>query len=180
MSSEPATFGHVTCLGRGRQTRAAAQAWESAVAARPGNALGPVDFQGVAQALHDPAARKEVVQTMVPAGYWKPGEQLLASLFSLKDAEVFTSVFWRCIPDSLPTLLPSCISTACRVTFGSISKAGSGSLPAIMPVLLRLAHTPVCSSSTGRLVRVDLPKPSKISHLAVGSYARACLLRMLE
>ena len=81
-------------------------------------------------------------------------------------------------------ILPSTTATADLLASAnhhvSIGKAASGSLPAAPTPSTAGTPFPSAAALAGRHVKVELPKPSKFSRIAVDSDIRAWLLRMHE
>ena len=154
-------------------------------AANPGSTLGPVAPAEVAQALCDPAARKKAIQAFGLAWLMQTRENKLWPSSALEDdqfMEEYLELKKSGNADPLTASLPTAPANAELLTSAnhqaSVDKEASDLLP-LTPSAVGTSF-PFAAAFAGKHVKVDLPKPSKFSRIAVDSDIRAWLLRMQE
>ena len=109
----------------------------------------------------------------------------LASIWSARSLVVWSS---RSLADPLIASLPTASAIACKQICavllasanhpGSIGKAASDSLPVVPAPSIAGSPFPFAAALVGRRVKIERPKPSKFSCIAVDSDICAWLLRM--
>ena len=147
-----------------------------------GKTPGPTEPDGAAQALRDPAARQIAIKEYGIAWLIDVKDKHLWPASALHDDD-FLSQYLE-LKKSGMAISPSATATADLLASAnhhvSIDKAASGSLPAAPTPSTAGTPFPFAAALAGRHVKVELPKPSKFSRIAVDSDIRAWLLRMHE
>ena len=153
--------------------------------AQDGRPPGPTDSDGVAEALRDPAARREATRTF--GIQWLMDTKEMWPADTLKDDEFMFQYYQlkhsgTASPSDTP--LPSASANADLLASvphpaSVLGKAASDSLHGSVPTPSTAGTAfPFSAAIAGKHVKVDLPKPSKLSCIAIDSDIRAWLLRM--
>ena len=150
---------------------------------------GPTVSKGVAEALRDPAARQEAAKTYGIQWLTETKEKELWPAGALKDDQ-FMAQYYQLKLSGIAGPSDSPLSTASTIAdllasvvrpASVLGKAASDSLPgSIATPSTASTAFPFLAAIDGKHVKVDLPKPSKFSRIAVDSDIRAWLLRMHE
>ncbi|DBA79948.1 TPA: hypothetical protein ACH3X1_008153 [Trebouxia sp. C0004] len=184
-------FGNVLSSLRqnGAEQRAVDQQLAASVAdivkSATGKPSGPTDAQGAVHALRNPASRQEAVQLYGAQWLVEVKEKQLWPTSALHDDDFFAQYLelnesGMADPPaaSLPTTSVHAELPASASNPAIVSKAASDCLPTVPATSIAGTPFPFAAALAGRLVKVELPKPSKFSRIAVDCDIRAWLLQM--